>query len=76
LLNSVPNPELLLAKDKMTERLAMAAGIELSEAQILAVSDTYTSIAEKITGQKVQVPADPKAEIIEILDRDYGLIEA
>jgi len=76
LLNSVPNPELLLAKDKMTERLAMAESIELSEAQILAVSETYTSIAEKITGQKVQVPADPKAEIIEILDRDYGLIEA
>lgn len=75
LLNSVPNPELLLAKDKMPERLAMAAGIELSQAQILKVSETYTSIAAKITGQEVQVPADPKAEIIEILDRDYGLIE-
>jgi len=75
LLNSVPNPDLLLAKDKMTERLAMAASIELTQAQILAVSETYTGIAEKITGKKVQVPADPKAEIIEILDRDYGLIE-
>ncbi|NQZ30512.1 MAG: phosphoribosylaminoimidazolesuccinocarboxamide synthase [Oceanospirillaceae bacterium] len=75
LLKSVPNPELLLAKDKMPERLAMAAGIKLSEAQILAVSETYTNIAEKITGKKVQVPADPKAEILEILDRDYALIE-
>lgn len=75
LLASVPNPELLLAKDKMPERLEMAAGIELSEAQILAVSDTYIRIAETITGKKVQVPADPKAEIIAILDRDYGLIE-
>ena len=32
-------------------------------------------IAKTITGKAVQVPADPKAEIIEILDRDYGLIE-
>ena len=75
LLNSVPNPQLLLDKDKMSERKAMAAQFLLSEADILRVSDTYTSIAKTITGKAVQVPADPKAEIIEILDRDYGLIE-
>ena len=75
LLKSVPTPELLLAKDKMPERLAMAQGFLLSEQHILDVSDTYTSIAEKITGKPVQVPVDPKAEILEILDRDYGLIE-
>ncbi|MEH6445806.1 MAG: phosphoribosylaminoimidazolesuccinocarboxamide synthase [Oceanospirillaceae bacterium] len=75
LLKSVPVPELLLAKDKMTERLAMASEFLLSEEDILAVSNTYTSIAQTITGEVVIVPADPKAEIIEILDRDYGLIE-
>jgi len=75
LLNSVPDPQLLLDKDKMSERKAMAAEFLLSEADILQVSETYTSIAKTITGKAVQVPADPKAEIIEILDRDYGLIE-
>ncbi len=76
LLKSVPVPELLLAKDKMSERLDMAAGFLLSEADLLEVSNTYTSIAKTITGKKVQIPADPRAEIIEILDRDYGLITA
>ena len=74
LLKSVPNADLLLAKDKMTERLEMAAQFMLSESDILAVSETYTSIAKTITGQDVVVPVDPRAEIIDILDREYSLI--
>jgi phosphoribosylaminoimidazole-succinocarboxamide synthase len=75
LLSSVPTPDLLLAKDKMTERLAMAENFLLSEEDILQVSKTYTDIAKTITGQDVYIPSDPKTEILEILDRDYGLIE-
>ena len=67
LLNSVPNPQLLLDKDKMSERKAMAAQFLLSEADILRVSDTYTSIAKTITGKAVQVPADPKARSLKYL---------
>jgi phosphoribosylaminoimidazole-succinocarboxamide synthase len=75
LLKSVPTPALLLAKDKMSERLEMAQAFLLSKQQMLDVSHTYINIAEKITGKPVQVPADPKAEILAILDIDYGLIE-
>jgi phosphoribosylaminoimidazole-succinocarboxamide synthase len=74
LLKSVPNADLLLAKDKMTQRLAMAAQFTLSESDILTVSETYTSIAKTITGKDVVVPVDPRAEIIDILDREYSLI--
>jgi len=74
LLKSVPNADLLLAKDKMPERLEMAAQFMLSESDILTVSETYTSIAKTITGKDVVVPVDPRAEIIDILDREYSLI--
>lgn len=75
LLNSVPEPELLLDKDRLDERTAMAAAFTLSEAEMLKVSQTYTDIAEKIIGATIEVPADPRAEIIEILARDYAVIE-
>lgn len=76
LLNTVPKPELLLDKDRMKERSAMAADFFLSEADILSVSKTYTNIAETITGKAVVIPVDPRAEIIEILDSQYALIES
>jgi phosphoribosylaminoimidazole-succinocarboxamide synthase len=41
----------------------------------MEVSKTYTDIAEKITGEKIVLSENPKAEIIDILRNDYGLIE-
>jgi len=38
------------------------------------VSKTYAEIAKKITGEKILLSENPKAEIIEVLDKDYGLI--
>jgi phosphoribosylaminoimidazole-succinocarboxamide synthase len=40
----------------------------------MKVSRTYAQIAEKITGEKILLSENPKDEIIDILDRDYGLI--
>jgi phosphoribosylaminoimidazole-succinocarboxamide synthase len=40
----------------------------------MQVSATYIGIAEKITGQKINLSDNPKAEIIDILRRDYDLI--
>lgn len=74
LLKSVPTPDLLLDKDQMEARLAMSKDFLLSEEAILTVSATYTGIAEKITGQAVQIPQDPRAEIIAVLDQEYGVI--
>ncbi len=41
----------------------------------MKVSDTYVGIAEKITGEKLTLSENPKAEITEILREQYGLID-
>lgn len=75
LLNHFPDPDILLNKDRMPERQALARDNALPEAVLMAVSDTYVGIAEKITGRPVVVSGNPKAEIIEILRDEYGLID-
>jgi len=75
LLNYFPDPDILLDKNRMPERTALARDNELPQAVMMAVSDTYTGIAEKITGQKVTLSEDPKAEIIAILAEQYNLIK-
>ncbi|MGI1669815.1 MAG: phosphoribosylaminoimidazolesuccinocarboxamide synthase [Neptuniibacter sp.] len=75
LLNHFPDPDILVNKDRMDERYALARDNELPASLIQKVSDTYVNIAEKITGEKLEISANPKAEIIEILRKNYGLIE-
>lgn len=75
LLNHFPDPDVLLNKDRMDERLALAKDNALPESVLMAVSETYRNIAEKITGEKIVLSDNPKAEIIEILRNDYGLID-
>ena len=75
LLNHFPDPDILVNKDRMDERYALARDNELPASLIQKVSDTYVNIAEKITGEKLEISANPKAEIIEILRKDYGLID-
>ena len=75
LLLETLDSDILLNKDRMPEREELAANTELSTEIMQSISDTYVGIAETIIGGKLNVPANPKAEIIEILDKDYGLIE-
>ena len=75
LLNHFPDPDILLNKDRMDERQALAENNELPEAVLMEVSKTYITIAEKITGEPVYLSENPKAEIIEILKNDYALID-
>ncbi len=74
LLNHFPDPDILLNKDRFGERVALARDNALPAQVLMEVSRTYTGIAEKITGRPLTVSANPKAEIIEILDREYGLV--
>lgn len=74
LLNHFPDPDILLNKDRMPEREALAKDNALPTEVLMKVSDIYTGIAEKITGQKITLSANPKAEIIEILRNEYDLI--
>ena len=75
LLAHFPEPDILLDKNRMDERTALAKNNELPESVMMQVSDTYVSLAEKITGQPLIISDNPKAEIITILNEDYGLVD-
>lgn len=75
LLNHFPDPDILLNKDRMAERSALAKNNALPVEVLMKISETYVGIAEKIIGRKITLSDNPKAEIIEILDQQYGLID-
>lgn len=75
LLNHFPDPDILLNKDRMPERQALAADNALPADVLMEVSATYTGIAEKITGKPVPVSDNPRAEIIEVLRDEFGLVD-
>jgi phosphoribosylaminoimidazole-succinocarboxamide synthase len=75
LLNHFPDPDILLNKARMSEREALARDNVLPESVLMNVSKTYLDIAEKITGEKIVLSDNPKAEIIDILREQYQLID-
>jgi phosphoribosylaminoimidazole-succinocarboxamide synthase len=75
LLNHFPEPDILLNKDRMKERQALAKDNVLPEHVLMDVSATYIALAEKITGKKITLSDNPKQEVIDILRRDYQLID-
>ena len=74
LLNHFPEPDILLNKERMPERQALASDNELPEAMLMEVSETYLGIAQRIIGHDLPLSDNPKAEIIDILASEYGLI--
>ncbi len=74
LLNHFPDPDILLNKNRMDERTALAEDNVLPESILMEVSKTYLDIAEKITGEAITLSDNPKAEIIDILRDQYGII--
>lgn len=74
LLQFFPDPDILLNKNRMEERFALAENHVLPESIMLEVSATYCDIAEKITGAPLAISESPKAEVIDILNSGYGLI--
>ena len=75
LLNYFPDPDILLNKDRMDEREALARDNALPESMLMDLSATYVGIAEKIIGEKLVISDNPKAEIIQVLRDEYGLID-
>jgi len=75
LLKHFPDADILLNKDRMEERKALARDHALPQEVLLKISKTYSDIAEKVTGQKLTISENPKDEIIAILDEQYGLID-
>ncbi|MGY0217704.1 phosphoribosylaminoimidazolesuccinocarboxamide synthase [Endozoicomonadaceae bacterium StTr2] len=74
LLSHFPDPDVLLNKDRMEERQALAKDNALPASVLMKVSETYVGIAEKIIGKKLQLSDNPRSEIIDILRDEYGLI--
>lgn len=75
LLNHFPDPDILLNKDRMPEREALAQNNILPLEALMDISKTYTAIAEKITGKAIVLSENPKQEIVDILSSQYGLID-
>ena len=74
LISHFSDSDVLLNKDRMEERLELASSTLLPKEALLNVSDTYLSIASKITGTSITVSDNPRKEIIDVLDKEYGLI--
>jgi len=74
LLNHFDDADILLNKQRMSERTALAQNNALPFQAMQDISDTYIGIAEKIIGRKLEVSQRPKEEIIQVLDQEYGLI--
>lgn len=75
LLKYFPDPDILLNKNRMDEREALARDNELPISAINMITETYVGIAEKITGEKIHLSDNPKAEIIQILRDEFELID-
>jgi phosphoribosylaminoimidazole-succinocarboxamide synthase len=75
LLKHFPDPDILLNKNRMEERSALARNNALPESVLMQISSTYLGIAEKIVGHKIELSDNPKAEIVAILREQYGLID-
>jgi phosphoribosylaminoimidazole-succinocarboxamide synthase len=75
LLQHFPDPDILLNKGRMPERLALARDNALPGEVLMAVSKTYVGIAEKITGSSLQLSENPKAEIIDVLRNEFSLVD-
>lgn len=70
LLARVEDPAVLLEKDRMPERRALARDTVLPRALFDEVSATYTGLAERITGEVLPRSDDPRRDILDVLGGD------
>ena len=70
-----PDPDILLNKERMAERTALATDNALPDSFMLELSRTYIGIAEKVIGKPLVVPAEPRAEILAVLKDELKLVD-
>ena len=75
LLNYFPDPDILLNKQRMPERQQLATDNAIPSEAMLALSDTYRNMAERITGKSLPASDDPTTEILDVLNERFGLVE-
>ena len=59
----------------MSERYELAKNNELPEEIMAKVSETYLSIANKITKNEVSLSDNPKEDILDTLNENFALIK-
>ena len=76
LLDYFDDPDVLLNSDRMSERENLARNSDLPVKALTDVSETYTSIANRIIGRELGLPDSPRTEIIDVLSNSsFNLIE-
>ncbi len=73
LLTLAQDPDILLNKDRMAERLEFAEQTLLPKAMLESVSGVYVDLAETLTGASLPVPVDPRGEIERLLAGEFKL---
>ncbi|MEM6582508.1 MAG: phosphoribosylaminoimidazolesuccinocarboxamide synthase [Pseudomonadota bacterium] len=74
LLSYFPDPDILLNKNRMQERSTLARDTTLPVEALMSVSKTYTAMAEKVIGSKMQISDNPRAEIVEVMQSEFDLV--
>ena len=75
LLRHVNDPELLLDRQRFEERKRYAAEHALPAIMLHTLSETYRSVAERITERPLEVPDRPLESIMTVLGDELGLVQ-
>ncbi|MHA7817132.1 MAG: phosphoribosylaminoimidazolesuccinocarboxamide synthase [Pseudohaliea sp.] len=75
LLAGAPDPQVLLDKDRMDARRALARDWVLPRAFFEQVAASYRDLAERLTGEPLRVPERPREELTEVLADELGLVD-
>lgn len=75
LLSYADDPDILINKDRMDERLDFAERTLLPRAMMMEVSAIYTEIAQRITGRPITISETPRDDIVRVLREQLGIID-
>lgn len=75
LLSYADDPDILINKDRMDERLDFAERSLLPRAMMMEVSAIYTEIAQRITGRPITISETPRDDIVRVLREQLGIID-
>jgi len=75
LLSHFPEPDILLNKNRMDERNALACNNALPPEFLMEVSQIYLDIAGRVIGAPVVLSDNPRQEIINTLRDEFGLVD-
>lgn len=74
LLRHVNDPDLLLDHQRFEERKRFAAEHALPAVMLHTLSNTYSSVAERIIGQPLSVPERPLESMMAVLGDEFDLV--